>query len=200
MLFVPSLAFALLALEAAAGSIPKSAHREHGWERRWLAPRNAPMKLHIALRQEDDGARVEHELLSISNPDSPRFRQYMTGEEVPYLAVPAQGSVHVVESWLWQHDLLAETSLFGGIFEIDTTIRQAERLLNTTYFVFSDGTKDVIRNELFYLPDNVMSHIDFVAPTTNFPKPKARRAAGDITKGQISPVLPKHEMHLQQSR
>lgn len=162
--------YLLPALVAAANGIPKAAFRDPRWERRWVAPRDGPIKLHIALRQEDGGRRVEQRLMALSDPNSPDFRQHLTGDDAQYLSKPGQGAVHAVESWLWQYGLLQGSKSVGGIFEIDTTIRDAERLLNTTYFYYSDGTTEVIRTELFHLPDTVVGHIDFVAPTTAFPR------------------------------
>ena len=177
----------LLALEATAGAVRKAAFREHGWERRWLAPREGRMKLHIALRQEDDGREIERRLLELSDPESPSYRQHLGADQAAYLSTPAQGTVHAVESWLWQYGMLNDASLFGGIFEIDTTIRGAERLLNTTYFIWSDGTQDVIRTELFYLPDNVAGHIDFVTPTTGFPKARNSQGSSYSARGELTP-------------
>ncbi|KAK5169626.1 uncharacterized protein LTR77_005603 [Saxophila tyrrhenica] len=184
MLFSFVTLLPLLVLEATAGPVRKAAFREHGWERKFIAPRDGRMKLHIALRQSDGGAEVERQLLSVSNPGSASFRQHLGAEQAASISTPAHGSVHAVEFWLWKYGLLNDASLFGGIYEIDTTIRSAERLLNTTYFAWSDGEREVIRTELFYLPDSVDGYIDFVTPTTSFPKRRAmktslRRPAGD---------------------
>lgn len=61
--------------------------------------------------------------------------------------------------------------------EVNATIRQAEKLLNTTYFVFSDGRDEIVRTELFHLPDHLNYHIDFVTPTTMFPRPAIKNAS-----------------------
>lgn len=161
--------FLLLAQAASCWAAPKQAIRDARWQRRWLAPRDWPLRLHIALRQEDGGAEVERRLLEISQPGHPSFRKHLGVGEVARLSEPAQGSVHAVESWLGQHGLLKGVALSGGIFEIDATVREAEKLLNTTYFVFSDGTQDAVRTDLFYVPDDVAHHVDFVTPTASFP-------------------------------
>ena len=170
MLFFFLSLISLLALEACGYSVRKVAHPEHGWTRQWIAPRDGRIKLHIALRQEDEGHDIERQLLQISDPRSSRFREYLAFDQAAYMSAPERHSVRAVEFWLWKYDLLQDSSLYGGLFEIDTTIRGAERLLNTTYFIWTDGTRDVIRTELFHLPDEVAAHIDFVTPTTTFPK------------------------------
>jgi tripeptidyl-peptidase-1 len=177
----------LLALEAAA-AVRKEAYREHGWERKWLAPRDGQIKLHIALRQEDGGREVERHLIQRSDPNNPYYRQYMDAGEATYLSRPALGSSHAVESWLWQHALLEDAALWGGMYEVETTIRSAERLLNTTYFVYSDGAQELVRTELFYLPDSVAGYIDFVTPTTSFPKPAKLKLPKHVPRGQFRSV------------
>lgn len=125
-----SLAF-LLALEAAAGPVRKAAFAEHGWQRKFIAPRDGRIKLHIALRQSDGGAEVERQLFDVSDPKSASFRRHLSPDQAASVSPPAHGSVHAVEFWLRQYRLLNDASLFGGIFEIDTTIRSAERVTNS---------------------------------------------------------------------
>jgi tripeptidyl-peptidase I len=178
-MFLPFLSLILLtALEATAGPVRKAAFPHHGWERKFLAPRTKPIRLHLAVRQDDGGRKAEQQLISISNPGSPSFRQHLGAFEAASLSIPAQHAVHDIEFWLWKYDLLPSATLFGGIYEIDTTVRVAERLLNTTYFVWSDGEQEIIRTELFYLPDTVAGHIDFIAPTTVFPRPALLKRPG----------------------
>jgi tripeptidyl-peptidase-1 len=179
----------LLALEASA-AVRKEARREHGWEKIWIAPRDGIIKLHIAVRQEDDGREVERQLIQRSDPNSPYYRQHMEAGQTAYLSPPALGGAHAVESWLWQYGLLDDATLFGGMYEVETTFPGAEKLLNTTYFVFSDGTQDLIRTELFYLPDSVAGYIDFVTPTTTFPRPSKDKVPKHELKGaSVSSVL-----------
>lgn len=159
----------LFALEASCRAVPKQTSRDVRWERKWLAPRNWTLKLHIALRQEDGGDEVERRLLETSTPGHQSYRNYLEPEEIARLSMPHPGAVYAVENWLDQHSLAKVAALSGGIFQVEATVRQAERLLNTTYFVFSDGTKDVVRTDLFYLPDEIARHVDFVTPTNNFP-------------------------------
>ena len=178
MLMRALLVLCLLVQNAICWAAPKQASHDVRWERKWLAPRDWPLRLHVALRQEDGGAEVERRLLEISDPGHPSFRKHLDGGEIAQLSTPGQGSVHAVESWLWKHGLLKGAALSGGVFEIDATVRDAEKLLNTTYFVFSDGTQDIVRTDLFYLPDEVVWHIDFVTPTTFFPPVTKSSALG----------------------
>ena len=165
------LAALLLVIEGSSATVQKRAPSNHGWQKRWLAPRDGMIKLHIALRQEDGGAAIERQLAQASDPNSAGFRQHISANQAVELSQPAAGSVRNIEAWLGEHGLLGEASVFGGIFEIDTTIRLAEKLLNTTYFTFSDGVQTIHRvADLYHLPQSVAGHVDFVTPTTNFPQ------------------------------
>ena len=161
----------LLALGASAAAISKVAHPEHGWTKRSLAPHDSPIKLHVAVRQEDGGAGIIRRLHQTSDPHGGCFRKHLSSKEIAALSAPSGQSLQGVEGWLRQHGLWTGASLSNGIFEIETTIRQAEKLLNASYSVFSDGKNDVVRTELYHLPDGVAEHVDFVTPTTTFPKP-----------------------------
>ncbi|KAF2487585.1 peptidase S8/S53 domain-containing protein [Neohortaea acidophila] len=169
--------FAFGAISVDAGTVAKLATRDPRWERKFLAPRDASIKLHLALRQQDGGAAAERHLMAISHPDSPHYRRHLRADEILDLSTPASSTVHAVEVWLAQHGLLASSVLFAGFMEVNATIRQAEKLLNTTYFVFSDGRDEIVRTELFHLPDHLNYHIDFVTPTTMFPRPAIKNAS-----------------------
>ncbi|KAF2214285.1 hypothetical protein CERZMDRAFT_117010 [Cercospora zeae-maydis SCOH1-5] len=171
------LAAASLVLAASCTFVQKRSPTNHGWERRSLAPSDNSIKLHIAVRHADNGAAIERQLALASDPHHPSFRQHVSADEAGRLSSAAPESISEVEEWLRGHDLLDEASFFGGIFEIDTTIREAELLLNTTYFTFSDGFRDITRAEVYHLPKNVAHCIDFVTPTTNFPQPAEAQQA-----------------------
>lgn len=169
-------------LAATALAVPRAAHPRHGFHRRWLAPREAPIKLHIALRQDDGGAAIERQLFQASDPSSAAFRQHLSSDRAISLSPPAHGSVRAVEFWLQQHGLSKEASLSGGIIEVDTTIHHAEQLLNTTYFVYSDGAQDVTRTELYHIPQEAASYVDFVTPTISFPRPAVERFEPELQR------------------
>lgn len=171
------LAAYLLVLPGLCKTIQKRAPTDHGWERLLPAPADGSIKLHLALRQADDGAAIERQLALASNPVSAGFRQHISANQAMQLSVPAQQYVQEVEAWLVQNGLLQNASVSGGFFEIDTTIRHAETLLNTTYYAFSDGLREIYRAELYHLPDTVAGCIDFVTPSTSFPPAAAVRHA-----------------------
>lgn len=144
-----------------------------GWVRRRAAARDTPLKLHVALKQADGGGAVERQLLSASDPTDSQFRQHLDSRQLQAISAPDDQSIHAVEAWLSGHDLLPSTSsVTGGIIEITTTVQHAEQLLNTSYAIYSDGARELLRSADISLPDTVAPHIDFVTPTTSFPLPQ----------------------------
>ncbi|EME38878.1 hypothetical protein DOTSEDRAFT_139747, partial [Dothistroma septosporum NZE10] len=119
------------------------------------------------------------------------FRQYLSSDELSGLSAPSKHSLQRVEEWLRQHGVWPEAHLSNGMLEIETTIMQAEKLLNASYSFFSDGKNDVIRTELYHLPEDVAEHIDFVTPTTVFPKPDDKQAILLETRTRSADTLQK---------
>ncbi|KAK4609045.1 Tripeptidyl-peptidase sed3 [Fulvia fulva] len=167
----------LRTLQASAAAISKAAYPDHGWSKRSLAPPDSSIKLHIAVRQEDGGAEITRRLVQASSPGHDCFRQHLSADEVAALSKPAADSLSQVEDWLRQHGMWPAANLSNGMFEVETTKRQAEKLLNASYSVLSEGKNDVVRTELYHLPEDVAEHVDFVTPTTVFPKPEDKQEA-----------------------
>ncbi|RYG51397.1 hypothetical protein EON67_03460 [archaeon] len=67
------------------------------------------------------------------------------------------------------------------------SVRDAERLLGTQYHKYeaeADASFTLNRCEAYQLPEEVAAHVDFVAPTTNFPTiRKTRVRAADVRTG-----------------
>jgi tripeptidyl-peptidase-1 len=181
-----------LACDAIASAVQKVANPSHisNFQLRGLAPRNAAIKLHIAPKQHDEGLAIEQQLLQVSDPNSALFRQHLNASEILDLSGPADDSVKAIQDWLARHDLLRVASLAGGIFDVVTTIDKAEELLDATYFVYSDGSQDVVRTEVYHLPEAVAGHVDFVTPTTAFPETR-EHVEFDFTRGNQETVLSK---------
>lgn len=141
-----------------------------GWTKRQAAPLDGPIRLSFALKLEDGGYNAVEQLQKLSHPGRPAYRQWLTSEQTSMLARPHLESKDVVEQWLAEHGLSESASLDNSIIHVDATVQQAQDLLDATYYTFTDGTRDIIRTDSFNLPEDVATWIDFVAPTTQFPK------------------------------
>jgi tripeptidyl-peptidase-1 len=166
----------LLAASAAATFVQKRGHPNPTWTKLSPAPKDEVIRLHIALPQADNGAAIEQYLLRASDPSSTSFRDHLCKDQVAKLSEPKQACVREVEDWLARNGLLRKAddsmSHVGGIYDVQTTIEQAERLLHTTYFRFRSGDgqgKVINRVEAYHLPEAVAECVDFVTPTTTFP-------------------------------
>lgn len=166
---------------SASTLVKKSAILDHGFEKVSAAPPDAPITLHIALTQPDNGAAVEEHLLRISDPKHAEFRKHLSGQEVLELSKPSEGCVRTIEGWLEENGLLAKVVMRGGgVFEVEASVGEAERLLRATYAVWRnrDGGREIFSTEEFELPEEVEACVDFVTPTTGFPALRAIRKDG----------------------
>ena len=105
--------------------------------REWVKQRPAPpdhgMTLRISLKQPNFNKLEEH-LYAVSDPASPRYGQHLSKEQVQDLVAPSSHGLSVVNDWLASmgfnvHELVRSPS--SDWVKVDTTVKQAEEMLNT---------------------------------------------------------------------
>jgi len=141
--------------------------------------------MRIGLKQSnlDNG----HDLLmDISHPESPRYGQWYSPEEVIELFAPAKHSVDTVREWLEAAGIAAHRighSANKQWIQFDASTEEAERLLNTEYHVYehSSGKTNVACDE-YHLPTHVRDHVDYITPGLKL------MAGGKTSSGQRSPT------------
>jgi len=71
----------------------------NGWKRVGEAvDPSTPVKMRLALRRDEPSA-LENKLISISDPQSAEFRNYLNSEQVADLVRPKAGAVEAAEAW-----------------------------------------------------------------------------------------------------
>ncbi|EME80354.1 uncharacterized protein MYCFIDRAFT_208562 [Pseudocercospora fijiensis CIRAD86] len=142
-----------------------------GWHIQQRAPSNASVVLHIGLAASDY-LGLEKAAAQIADPGHERFRQHLTVPQLQLLLTAPPSASAGVSQWL--HDAgihLAGVNQRGNVLDAAMKIGQAEELLNTTYYVYTDGWRDILRAENFSIPQALQESIEFVAPTNLFPAP-----------------------------
>jgi tripeptidyl-peptidase I len=142
----------------------RSSHIRNGWVKRSTAPSSTRITLRIALRQEEPLV-LEEIAMDIATPSHSRYRQHLTADEVAYLSRPKAQAVQGVQSWL--SDFGLSGSLDHDMIVVDTSVQEAENLLNTTYYSYehSETRKIVVRTDEYSLPRSLHGMIDFITPT-----------------------------------
>ncbi|KAH8812738.1 peptidase S8/S53 domain-containing protein [Xylogone sp. PMI_703] len=125
-----------------------------------------PVRIGLAQQNLDQG----HELLmERSNPDSPKYGQHMTQQEVTDLFAPHNDSVDAVHSWLEAEGIKLDRvsqSTNRQWIQFHATVEELENLLHTTYDVYENnrtGARKVGADE-YSIPAELVDHVDYIIP------------------------------------
>ena len=158
---------------------------------------DTPLTLKFAIKHQNVD-KLSQALNEVSNPKSPNYGKYWTGEEVGRLTTHNQA-----REILFSHILkfVAESQVsfspLASTVEIKTDIKTAEKILGAKYFKFHSPTTnaEILRTLEYELPKEVSETIDYVSPTVHFPPTKhgllgrngiERQALGSITPAILS--------------
>ncbi|CAG8341585.1 unnamed protein product [Penicillium salamii] len=146
------------------------------WRRISRATRTEQITLNIGLKH-GRANEMECQLLEISNPSNPRYRQYFSLDDLHSLSKPPPGAVERVVTWLSVHGIQQDSLQFSPARDwvtFNTSIQQAESLLGTEYSVYKNGNSLATRALQWSVPSNLHEVIDTIQPTTSFWHLKAR--------------------------
>lgn len=173
-------------VETAPGAVPL-----HLWRVQRKADASMPLDLTVAVKQQNTD-KLESTLFAVSDPDSPRFGQHLSKEEVDALVAPKPESIARVLGWLASTgdiDVAADVTATDNsdMLTVRTTVGVAEKLLHAEYFVYTHVTMkdlEIVRlgGSSYSVPTEVAPHIDFVGPSLRFPLPQMVRRV-DLTDG-----------------
>lgn len=182
-----------------------------GWARSETAPlsRRAadkesfmlPVRINLAQNNMEKG---HHILMDISNPESPRYSDHLTPQEVAALFAPSPEAVDDVLEWLLDAGIDVSRSgnydEFKGAITVKMPMSTAEELLHTTYEIYEHGPTGIphVACESYSVPKSIKHHIDFITPTTHFDvhvhdkeKRKIKGPSTGIKLGDGSIIQPK---------
>ncbi|GJJ05822.1 hypothetical protein Clacol_000009 [Clathrus columnatus] len=145
------------------------------WVKHKQAPPDHEITLRISLAQPRL-SELEQHLYAVSNPESARYGQHLSKEQVQELSAPSADALEALNSWLYSHgfdvhsaDELDRSPSLDWV-KVKTTVQQAEEMLNTTYHVWkhTSAGEFLVRTTSWSVPDFLSEHIDLVHPTTMF--------------------------------
>ncbi|KAI0481386.1 Pro-kumamolisin, activation domain-containing protein [Xylariaceae sp. FL0804] len=135
-------------------------------KRRARVEPDAIIPLRIGLTQTNLDLGYDR-LMEVSHPDSPRYGQHLTAEEVHKLFAPTEETVDTVKSWLIESGIPASNIRHyenKGWLAIDLPAAQAERLLLTEYYEHASDHSVHLGADSYYLPTDVAPHVDLIKP------------------------------------
>ncbi|KAL1963005.1 hypothetical protein VTN77DRAFT_8753 [Rasamsonia byssochlamydoides] len=173
MLFSRSIlslaALSLLTTSVAGEVLEKLRATPAGWRFSRPGRDNQPIRLQIALQQQDvDG--FEQAVLDMSTPGHPNYgKHFQSHDEMKRTLLPSDDAVEAVISWL-QSAGIADIEQDADWINFRTTVGVANKLLDTQFHWYVSTEKHVrrLRTLEYSVPDELAQHIYMIQPTTRF--------------------------------
>jgi tripeptidyl-peptidase-1 len=132
--------------------------------------------------------------MEISDPNSEKYGQHMSPEEVGDLFRPSSKSIESLRDWLHSSGIETDrhqVSPGRGWLKFDATIEELESLLSTEYHVYEHvDTKELhIGCDEYHVPHSVHPHVDFISPTVSTLK-IGSRAARKLKRAKTKSLSP----------
>ncbi|KAI8965487.1 subtilisin-like protein [Daldinia sp. FL1419] len=145
----------------------RSSYQENACNRRTRAPPDDSFEMRIGLKQQNLERGYEL-LMDVSDPKSPRYGKYWEPEEIAKMFQPARETVEMIQDWVVSSGIEIERvrlASSGGWLFFNTTVGEAERLLETNYWLYEDDYKSIsIGCNEYHIPAQLSGHIDFIHP------------------------------------
>ena len=133
--------------------------------------------LTLALRQVNT-QWLKETLLAVSDPDSPRYGQYLTLDQINQRVHPTPESVSAVKTLFESHGVLPQFTPGNGHAVLDMTVAVAEDIFSTTLYSYRHSNNNdwiVTRAATpLILPTTLSPHVAFACCLDTFPQPKSK--------------------------
>ncbi|KAH9044202.1 subtilisin-like protein [Lactarius hengduanensis] len=177
-------------------------HIKHSWNavpKNWEAlghpPSGTTIDLYIALRPQRENAVVDT-LYEVSEPGHPRYRAYLTKEQVADLVAPRPATLELVNSWLEHHGISSSSvsMTYGGnsLALKGVSVTQANSLLGASYQLYRHvkSNETIIRTVGYALPASLHWHVLTVVPTTAVKSTSGEPATVLSSRAKVDYVMP----------
>ncbi|KAJ3761594.1 tripeptidyl peptidase A [Lentinula raphanica] len=181
--------------------VKESVFPPQDWKIHSPSPPKHNIELKIGLPQPNFHVLEKH-LYEVSDPSHPRYGQHLSKAEVEAIVAPHPESLELVTDWLASHGLGEEDitrSPAKDWMTITVPVREAEKILDTTYHVWKHTTtgESIIRTTSYSLPIHLHDHIDVIQPTTTFARlrsfkstvHKVDKETGQVVAQSNTPII-----------
>ena len=118
---------------------------------------------------------MEAQLAYVSTPGSPGYGKYIDLNEQVSSYAPSAEAQGNVTSWL-KGAGISSIKTDGSVVSFTTSVGQANKLLDTSFGLYTDGKTTKLRTTQYSIPDHLTNVIDLVSPTTYFGDTRAQLA------------------------
>lgn len=155
-------------------SFKKQTAANSRWEKQGKASAAAMIPMTIALAQQNLEQGPQY-LQDISDPTSANYGKHWSAQKVRETFAPSEESTNTVKAWLTGAGISKEqisSAGSGSYLKFSATVDQAQSLLKTQYHIYQhQDTNEVHMGvEEFSLPAGLEQHINYIKPTTAFPR------------------------------
>ncbi|KAK5112515.1 hypothetical protein LTR62_004272 [Meristemomyces frigidus] len=130
------------------------------------------LDLSVALQYQGIDS-LEAKLAYVSTPGSPGYGKYIDLDQQNAMFGAGQECEDSVTSWLSSAGISGAVAK-GGVVSFTTTVGQANKLLNTTFGLYTNGAMTKLRTMSYSVPDHLSDVVDLISPTTYFGNTKAQ--------------------------
>ncbi|PYH83323.1 subtilisin-like protein [Aspergillus uvarum CBS 121591] len=166
-----------LAVAALTNALPATVkhvlHEKRGrdssdWVKRARVDSHAVLPMRIGLAQSNLEKGYDY-LMEVSHPESARYGQYWTADQVHDMFSPSEEAVEAVREWLASagidHSRVVHSDNKGWL-AFDAYAHEAENLLKTKFHEHESAGSASIRVgcDSYHVPEHIQHHIDYITP------------------------------------
>ena len=154
-----------------------------GWYQGDVLPApDQQIKLQIALQQQEKHDLLEEHLLGISTPGHILYGQHYDPQQLRTLLEPDPAVSAAVLAWIRGENILqTDIDVDGDWCNLQTTVAQAEKLLNTKFHYFHNADNAAVaqmRTLQYSVPSHLHHSIQMIQPTTHFGRASPYQVGG----------------------
>lgn len=136
--------------------------------------------------------KAEQFLMDVSHPESIKYGQHWSMQDIADTFAPSPGTVQAVTQWLHSSGIsperISRSPSLGWLY-LNVTVNEAEKLLKTQYYVYKHLTgEQQIACTQYWVPEHVSPHLDFITPTVHLDS-QVKHSAKHVT------TIPKLDLH-----
>jgi hypothetical protein len=170
-------------------------HPEHAYTNGWVkdeahASAFHPLTITFAVKEQNI-EEVKRIALEVSNPQSPKYGQYISQAKLDALIAPKSSDMTAVVSWLNAHSMEFKQRGVSNLV-VNTNVHAASALLNTRFHAIRNAATSqlIVRASDYELPDAVHDAVAAVFGLHGLPLPPMKPIVGTSAPGTPALVTP----------
>eukprot|EP01094_Clydonella_sp_ATCC50884_P021856 TRINITY_DN48_c0_g1_i1.p2 TRINITY_DN48_c0_g1~~TRINITY_DN48_c0_g1_i1.p2 ORF type:complete len:573 (+),score=234.19 TRINITY_DN48_c0_g1_i1:107-1720(+) len=147
----------------------------HPWRASGILPtekalRGESRELIVAIKQQNTDV-LEQLFWDVSNPESPKYGQYLTVDEITDIIAPRDESVEAVQEWVREHNgYNARLTLNRDFLKVEMSLLDIQNMLNVTFLRYIHPHRRALATlDAYSVPAELAEHVDMISYVTGLP-------------------------------